>query len=108
MAAFRGPLFGETAAAGALNGVVTFVVALLFEQKFYVLFSFLFGYGLGLYGEVGAAAGFAISLAIFASQIPLSAWWLARFRFGPAEWLLRSFTYLRVQPLRAQPKEATR
>lgn len=59
------------------------------------------GYGLGLYGRVGPAAGFTVSLATFAAQIPLSAWWLRRFRFGPAEWLLRSITYARPQPLPA-------
>lgn len=58
------------------------------------------GYGLGAFGRVGPAAGLALSLAIFAAQIPLSAAWLRRFRFGPAEWLLRSVTYARPQPLR--------
>ena len=61
------------------------------------------GYGLGLFGRVGAAAGLVVSFAIFAAQVPLSAWWLRRFRFGPAEWLLRSFTYARRQPLRSDP-----
>ena len=61
------------------------------------------GYGLGLYGRVGAAAGLALSLAIFAVQIPLSALWMRYFRFGPAEWLLRSFTYGRLQPIRVPP-----
>ncbi len=58
------------------------------------------GYGLRLYGQVGAAWGLALSLIIFAVQIPLSVWWLGRFQFGPAEWLLRSFTYGALQPLR--------
>ena len=26
-------------------------------------------------------------------QIPLSAWWLSRFRFGPVEWIWRRLTY---------------
>jgi uncharacterized protein len=58
------------------------------------------GYGLGLYGRVGAALGLVLSLAIFAAQIPLSMLWLRRFDFGPVEWVLRSFTYARLQPLR--------
>jgi uncharacterized protein len=58
------------------------------------------GYGLGLYGTVGPALGLFIAIAIFAAQIPLSQWWLAAFRFGPAEWLWRSLTYGRLQPLR--------
>ena len=37
------------------------------------------------------------ALAIIALQIPLSAWWLARFRFGPIEWIWRRLTY--GQPL---------
>ena len=60
------------------------------------------GYGLGLFGRVGAAAGLVLSVAIYAAQLPLSAWWLRRFAFGPAEWLLRSFTYARLQPLRSR------
>lgn len=67
-----------------------------------LLGAFIFtGYGLGLFERVGAAAGLALSVIIYGVQIPLSAWWLRRFRFGPAEWLLRSFTYGRPQPFRA-------
>jgi uncharacterized protein len=61
---------------------------------------------LGLYGQVGAAWGLALSITIFAVQVPLSAWWLGRFQFGPAEWLLRSFTYGKVQPLRRAAQAA--
>jgi uncharacterized protein len=69
-----------------------------------VVCAFVFtGYGLGLYGQVGHAAGLALSVAIFACQVPLSALWLRHFRFGPVEWLLRSVTYLRPQPLRVEP-----
>lgn len=63
------------------------------------------GYGLGLYGRVGAALGVGLSLGIFALQLPLSDWWLRWFQFGPAEWLLRSFTYARLQPLRIRTNE---
>jgi len=57
-------------------------------------------YGGGLFGRVGPAAAVAIALAIFAAQMAVSAWWLARFHFGPAEWLWRSLTYGRRQPMR--------
>lgn len=43
-------------------------------------------------------AGFVI--AIWALQLWWSAAWLDRFRYGPMEWLLRTGTYLRPQPLR--------
>ncbi|MBS3967594.1 MAG: DUF418 domain-containing protein [Truepera sp.] len=59
-----------------------------------------YGYGLGLYGQIGPAAGLALSIIIFGLQVPLSNWWVKRFRFGPAEWLWRSLTYGKMQPLR--------
>jgi uncharacterized protein len=36
----------------------------------------------------------------FAVQVPLSRWWLARYRYGPVEWLWRSVTYGSPQPFR--------
>jgi uncharacterized protein len=61
------------------------------------------GWGLGLVGRMPPSRCVALSLAIFALQVPLSHWWLSRFRFGPAEWLWRSLTYGRAQPLRLVP-----
>lgn len=52
-----------------------------------------YSYGLGLFGKVGPAVGLLISLAIFAVQVVYSRWWLARFRFGPLEWVWRTVTY---------------
>ena len=40
------------------------------------------------------------TLLLLGALAGFSRWWLSRFRFGPAEWLWRSFTYLRIQPLR--------
>ena len=60
-----------------------------------------YSYGLGLFGQVGSAALLVLCLAIFALQVLASGLWLERFRFGPLEWLLRSFTYLGRQPMRA-------
>lgn len=59
-----------------------------------------YGYGFGLFGKMGAAAGLVLTLAIYALQIVWSRWWLARFQFGPVEWLWRTLTYGRAQPLR--------
>jgi uncharacterized protein len=44
------------------------------------------------------------ALALFAFDVALCRWWLARFRFGPAEWLWRTATYARIQPLRLVPR----
>lgn len=41
----------------------------------------------------------AFIVAVWAVQLAWSAPWLERFRWGPAEWLWRSATYRRLQPL---------
>jgi uncharacterized protein len=52
-----------------------------------------YGFGLGLWWRIGASRTMAIAVAIIAVQLPLSAWWLSRFRFGPVEWVWRRLTY---------------
>ncbi|MBT8396072.1 MAG: DUF418 domain-containing protein [Gemmatimonadetes bacterium] len=59
-----------------------------------------YGHGFGLYGHVERTGQFLIVLAVWGVQLLWSPWWLARFRFGPFEWLWRSLTYWRLQPLR--------
>ena len=56
------------------------------------------GYGLGLMLRPYLYA--AAALVFFSVEAGLSAAWLARFRFGPLEWLWRCVTYARIQPLR--------
>jgi uncharacterized protein len=52
-----------------------------------------YGYGFGLFYRVGPAVVVLIALAVYAVQVSYSAWWMARFRFGPIEWLWRTLTY---------------
>lgn len=59
-----------------------------------------YGWGLGLAARIQPARLFPITLAIFFVQILFARAWLARFRFGPIEWVWRSLTYGRLQPLR--------
>ena len=54
-----------------------------------------YGFGLGLWWQIGASRALAIAAAIIIIQIPLSALWLSRFRFGPVEWIWRRLTYSR-------------
>jgi uncharacterized protein len=60
----------------------------------------LTGAGLGLIGHIGATVCLAITVVLFGLQIAYSNWWLRHYRFGPAEWLWRSLTYGRMQPMR--------
>lgn len=59
-----------------------------------------YGYGLALWGRIGHAGLVLLAAAVFALQVAASHWWLARFRFGPVEWLWRWATYGRRPPLR--------
>ncbi len=66
-----------------------------------VIFGWIFyGYGLGLFGRLGVAAAFAIGVIVYVLQIALSAFWLQRYRYGPVEWVWRSFMYGAPQPFR--------
>ncbi|MEE8606482.1 MAG: DUF418 domain-containing protein [Nitrospiraceae bacterium] len=58
--------------------------------------------GLGLYAKISPAATVGVTLLMYASMILLSAWWMKRFRFGPAEWLWRTLTYGKLQPMRVR------
>jgi uncharacterized protein len=56
-------------------------------------------YGLGLFGQTTEVQRIGIVFAVYLLQLLLSVLWLRVFRFGPMEWLWRSLTYLRPQPL---------
>ena len=59
-----------------------------------------YGYGFALYGTMNRTALFGVVIVIWSVQLILSPIWLAHFRFGPAEWVWRSLTYWRFQPMR--------
>jgi uncharacterized protein len=61
-----------------------------------------FGYGLNLIVSLQLWQCILLTFPIILLQILFSQWWLARFRFGPLEWLWRSLTYLKVQPMQVQ------
>jgi uncharacterized protein len=66
-----------------------------------VVLGFVFyGYGLGLFNQLGSAAALLMAVALYALQAVFSALWLRRFRYGPLEWLWRSATYRSWMPLR--------
>lgn len=65
-----------------------------------ILTTVFYGYGFGLYGQVPRAWQMAFVAAVLSFQLWLSPLWLQHFRFGPAEWLWRSLTYWRLQPMR--------
>jgi len=57
-------------------------------------------YGLGLHGRVSPTGGLLLTIGLYLLQISISRWWLARYRFGPVEWLWRSLAYGKPQPMK--------
>lgn len=55
--------------------------------------------GFGLYGTLGREELIPIVLIIWIVQLAVSTVWLQLFRFGPFEWLWRSLTYWKLQPI---------
>ena len=58
-----------------------------------------YGYGLGLYARWGPATDIPLAIGIYSLEMALSVGWLRRFRFGPLEWVWRSLTYWKRQPI---------
>ena len=90
-AAWQGRL-QHLAPAGRMALTIYLLQSIIFTLIFY-------GYGLGLMGQVGAAGGLLLAIVVFGLQLLFSRWWMARYRFGPVEWLWRSLSYMRPQPM---------
>jgi uncharacterized protein len=60
------------------------------------------GYGFGLFGKLDRVHIYAVVLAVWTAQLIWSKLWLQHFRFGPFEWIWRSLTYWRRQPMRLE------
>ncbi len=56
--------------------------------------------GLGYFGQIDLTLGIIIGCVIFPLQILFSLIWLKYFRFGPLEWVWRSLTYGKLEPLK--------
>ncbi len=68
-------------------------------QTLIMSFIFVGAPGLGLYGTVERIDQAKLVLLVWALQLIWSPLWLSRFRFGPFEWVWRSLSYRRLQPL---------
>lgn len=65
-----------------------------------VICAFIFyGIGSGLYGKLPRIEVYGVVGLIWIFQIIFSHIWLRYFRFGPLEWLWRSLTYWKIQPM---------
>lgn len=61
-----------------------------------------YGYGGDFFGSIHRPLLYAIVLAIWTFYLLVSPLWLSIFRYGPFEWLWRSLTYGKLQPMRRE------
>ena len=78
---------GQTALSNYLG--TTVICTLIFD-----------GFGLGLFGRLQFYQLFYVVAAVWMVNISGSWMWLKYFRFGPVEWVWRSLTYWKAQPMR--------
>jgi len=88
-----GPLVERIAAAGRAAFTNYLGTSILMTGLFY-------GYGLGLYGTMSRIELWIPVVAMWALMLLWSKPWLARFRYGPFEWLWRSLARGRLEPMR--------
>jgi uncharacterized protein len=86
-------LTARIAAAGRMAFTNYLMTSLICTTLFY-------GYGLGWYGTLSRAELYGVVAAIWAAMLLWSQPWLARFRYGPLEWLWRSLSRWQLQPMR--------
>jgi len=85
----------------ALVGRMGLTNYLLHTIPYILLFD---SFGLNLSGKIGPFYRLLLALPVYVLLIILSRWWLKHFSIGPAEWLWRSLTYLKFQPMRMNTK----
>jgi uncharacterized protein len=61
---------------------------------------FFYGYGFGNYNKLRFHQLYYVVFAVWILQLIYSSIWLRYFRFGPFEWLWRSLTYWKKQPMK--------
>lgn len=83
----------------ALGSVGQMAFTNYFMQSVFCTFIF-FGYGLGYYHTMRFHQIYYVVLGIWVFQLIVSPIWLKYFRFGPFEWLWRSLTYWKKQPMK--------
>ncbi|MGM7703215.1 DUF418 domain-containing protein [Pseudalkalibacillus sp. Hm43] len=90
----KSPLTKLIAAIGAAGRMA------LTNYLLQTMFAVTLALGFDLYGKVSLWAGLLLTLGFFALQVVFSLYWLKHFKFGPFEWLWRTLTYGRKQPMR--------
>jgi uncharacterized protein len=65
----------------------------LYVAQSVVFIPIFYGWGLGLHDDWNTGMRLVVGLVAVAAQMAFAAWWLARFHYGPLEWVWRALTY---------------
>ncbi len=89
----KAKLFSWPIAAGKVTLTAYITQSLFFTFLFY-------GWGLRMASSTGIFYSLLLGLAFFCVQAVVSKYWLSQFRYGPLEWLWRTATHTRRQPIK--------
>jgi uncharacterized protein len=103
-------LFCQSAAGGWLKQGLRAVGQMAFTNYLMhtlICITIFYGPGFGLFGQVNRVGQVSIVFAVWVAQLLYSPLWLRHFNFGPFEWVWRSLTYWRLQPMRREAASAS-
>jgi uncharacterized protein len=62
--------------------------------------TYFLGYGFGMFGKLQRYELYYVVITVWIIQLIYSPIWLKYFKYGPAEWLWRSLSYMKKQPFK--------
>ena len=68
---------------------------------------FFYGFGFGMFGKLERYQLYYVVLGVWVFHLLFSNLWLSYFRYGPFEWVWRSLTYWKIQPLKRRNNAKT-
>jgi uncharacterized protein len=71
-----------------------------------VMTTLFYGHGIGLFGDLSRIQLWIPVIGMWALMLLWSKPWLDRFRYGPFEWLWRSLSRMRLEPMRRRAGES--
>ncbi|MGM8214701.1 DUF418 domain-containing protein [Bacillaceae bacterium W0354] len=67
-----------------------------------ICFFLFYGVGLNLYNQLNVVTLMFIAVAIYTVQLIISKWYVKHYYFGPLEWIYRTLTYGKRQPMKKE------
>jgi len=91
-------LLGQTSPVRALAATGRMALTNYLMQTV-ICTTIFYGYGFGMFNRATRLEQSVLVVGIWLFQIVFSYFWIGNFRFGPVEWVWRTVSYLRWQPM---------